>query len=77
MRALSQLLVNNVAHGSNTVMATGKLLLLMATAVNGKPKKYQQLLTERISVTKNLLNCYFQLIKSDGKRIMLHDLIIV
>ena len=64
---LSRLLVDNVVHGgSDTTTATGKLLLLMATAVNDKPRKHRQSLTERINIARNLLNCYFELIKLDG-----------
>ena len=68
IQVLSRLLVENVVHGgSNTTMATGKLLLLMATAVNDKPRKHRQSLTERINIARNLLNCYFELIKLDSK----------
>ena len=64
---LSRLLADNVAHGgSDIITATGKLLLLMATAVNDKPRKHRQSLTERINIARNLLNCYFELIKLDG-----------
>ena len=67
IQVLSQLLINNVTHDSDTIMATGKLLLLMATAVNEKPRKHHRSLTERINIARNLLNCYFELIKSEGK----------
>ena len=68
IQVLSQLLINNVTHDSDTIMATGKLLLLMTTAVNEKPKKHHRSLTERINIARNLLNCYFELIKSEGKK---------
>lgn len=74
IQVLSRLLVENVMHGgSNTTMATGKLLLLMATAVNDKPRKHRQSLTERINIARNLLNCYFELIKLDSDSDMRHD----
>lgn len=66
IQILSELLVKNVMHAGDTMMATGKLLLLMATAVNEKPRKHCKSLTERINIGRNLLNCYFELIKSDG-----------
>lgn len=69
IQALSQLLVKNVTDTSDTMtVATGKLLSLMTIAVNEKPRKYHKSLAERINITRNLLSCYFELIKSDGKR---------
>ena len=64
---MSELLVNNVTRDCDTIMATGKLLLLMTTAINEKPRKHCRSLNERIKIARNLLNCYFELIKSEGK----------
>ena len=60
--------MNNVTRDCDTIMATGKLLLLMTTAINEKPRKHCRSLNERIKIARNLLNCYFELIKSEGKK---------
>jgi len=61
MSLLSQLLVETVANGD--LSATGRLLSLATITVDGQC----QSLSEYVDVVRNLLDCYFDLIKISQK----------